>query len=89
LTFCLLLEERLDSLASGGDITEPISDSAFVPPPDYATVMNEDTEADTDDCAVLQITHSKPSTPSGSTDSASSNHSSHHLLPQSLDENDR
>lgn len=86
----LVSEDRLDSLASGGDVTEPISDSAFVSPPDYATVMNEDdmmadTEVDTDDCAVLPVTHPKsPNTPDG-TDSGGSNHSSHQLLPDPQD----
>lgn len=76
-----VLEERLDSLASGGDVTEPISDSAFIPPPDYATVMNEDTEIDTDDCV------DKKTTPPWSSDSTCSNHSSHQLLPEGA-END-
>ncbi|XP_045214260.2 probable E3 ubiquitin-protein ligase MGRN1 isoform X1 [Mercenaria mercenaria] len=89
---CAISEERLDSIASGPELTETISDSAFNPPPDYATVMCEDsaagdTEIDTDDgAAIIPIKlHLSTSQPS-STDSGSSNHSSHVLLPQSHDQ---
>ncbi|XP_060582699.1 E3 ubiquitin-protein ligase MGRN1-like isoform X2 [Ruditapes philippinarum] len=88
---CAISEERLDSIASGQELTETISDSAYNPPPDYATVMCEDsaagdTEIDTDDgAAIVPINlHLSTSAPS-STDSGSSNHSSHVLLPQSHD----
>lgn len=87
-----LSDERLDSLASGTDLTETISDSsAFVSPPDYATVMCEestvgDTEVDTDDGSIVPIKLHLSTSPPSSTDSASSNHSSHVLLPQSPSE---
>ncbi|KAL4240040.1 hypothetical protein ACF0H5_000835 [Mactra antiquata] len=86
---CGLSDERLDSLASGTDLTETISDSsAFVPPPDYATVMCEestvgDTEPDTDDGSVAPVKLHLSTSPPSSTDSACSNHSSHVLLPGS------
>lgn len=87
---CALSEERLDSIASAADMTETISDSAFIHPPDYATVMCEDsalcdTEIDTDDGSVAPIKlHLSTSSPS-STDSGSSNHSSQLLLPHDAD----
>jgi hypothetical protein len=91
LYFIAISEERLDSIASGQELTETISDSAYNPPPDYATVMCEDsaagdTEIDTDDgAAIVPINlHLSTSAPS-STDSGSSNYSSHVLLPQSHD----
>lgn len=85
---CTVSEEQLDSVASGAELTETISDSAFAPPPDYATVMCEDsaagdTEMDTDDGAVVvPIKLHLSTSPPSSTDSGSSNHSSRVLLPQ-------
>ncbi|WAQ97338.1 RN157-like protein [Mya arenaria] len=75
------LEDRLDSIASGGDLTEDISESAFVPPPDYASVMNEeDTDPDTDELMAAPVPLRLSKSPPSSSDSASSRHSSQNLL---------
>lgn len=90
--FVVISEERLDSVSSGAELTETISDSAFAPPPDYATVMcgdsaAGDTEIDTDDgAAVIPIKLHLSTSPPSSTDSGCSNHSSHVLLPQPQDQ---
>ncbi|KAH3863639.1 E3 ubiquitin-protein ligase MGRN1-like isoform X2 [Dreissena polymorpha] len=79
---CGISDDRLDSVASACDITENISESAFIPPPDYNSVMNDtaDTEADTDEGSTsLPKLHLSTSPPSSS-ESVSSNMSSDQLM---------
>jgi len=82
-------EDRLDSVASGADLTETISESAFSPPPDYADVMNGDFPGDdTDDNSTNPITLHLSTSPHSSDSSTNSRHSGCKLLVSSehLDE---